>query len=322
MKRRVASLLLVVFGLFLLCLLAVLVFRDAGAKRSAALGLDFPTVMAHRGASFWAPEEMEIAYRLAQATQVDFLEADIQRSQDGVLLALHDDTLERTTNVGQVFPQRAHRPVSDFTWAELSQLDAGSWFNHRYPDRARTGFVGAKLLPLERLIDVALSLDKPTGLYLETKSPERFPGLEQQLVAQLARRGYTEMPGKIVFQSFSADSLRHLARLAPSVPRIYLISEEMVKEQGFDRLLSVAQQIAQGIGPVGYYAYPTHNYRAHRRGLVVHTWTVNLGWQLRLLRLFGADGVFTDRCDLAMPIWKHKPARSIESLWQATQRRF
>ena len=67
----------------------------------------------------------------------DFLEADIQRSKDGVLFALHDDTLERTTDAKTRYPGREKLPVSEFTWDELSQLDAGSWFNAKHPERAR-----------------------------------------------------------------------------------------------------------------------------------------------------------------------------------------
>jgi hypothetical protein len=109
-----------------------------------------------------------------------------------------------------VFPDRAQQPVSEFTWEELSRLDAGSWFNAKFPDRARPEFASARILRLDQLIDIALASDKPSGLYLETKAPERFPGIEAELIRQLERRGYLSpsLHGKLVFQSFSAASLR------------------------------------------------------------------------------------------------------------------
>ncbi|EPM99942.1 glycerophosphodiester phosphodiesterase, partial [Pseudomonas syringae pv. actinidiae ICMP 18804] len=73
----------------------------------------------HRGASFDAPEETIPAYTLARDLGADYLEMDIQRTKDGVLIALHDDVLERTTNIAQVFPTRVKDPVSTFTLAEL-----------------------------------------------------------------------------------------------------------------------------------------------------------------------------------------------------------
>ena len=301
----------------------VTLHRDDGAPLARKLGLPFPTVMAHRGASFLAPEETALSYRLAQAVGADFLEADIQRTQDGVLIALHDDTLERTTDAKTRYPGREKLPVSEFTWDELSQLDAGSWFNAKHPERARPEYVGAKLLRLDRLIDLALAQERaPSGLYLETKSPERFPGIEADLVKLLAARGYaadpvpTVLQSRLVFQSFSADSLRNFQKLAPHIPRVYLLDEDMVKKTGFAELVAQAERLGHGIGPVGYYAYPWHNQRAHARGLVVHPYTINSAWQLRLARFFGADGVFTDRCELAVPLLGRGPAQSVDSLWR------
>ena len=300
----------------------VTVHRDDGAAATRAIGLSFPTVMAHRGASYLAPEETALSYRLAQAVRADFLEADIQRTKDGVLIALHDDTLERTTNVRDVFPGREKQPVSEFTWEELSRLDAGSWFNARFPERSRAEFVGTPILRLDSLVDIALSDGQMSGLYLETKSPERFPGIEADLVALLSRRGYLTPTlsetthGKLVFQSFSAASLRNFQKLAPAIARIYLIDEEMVAKDGFAALLVQAKSLGSGIGPVGYFAYPWHTLRAHSAGLIVHPYTINKGWQMRLARWFGADGVFTDRCELAVAAFGNRPALAIETLWQ------
>src|SRR5215510_6921995 len=62
--------------------------------------------IAHRGASAYAPEHTPAAYRLALEQKVDFVEPDLAVTKDGVLVCLHDDTLERTTNIAQVFSDR------------------------------------------------------------------------------------------------------------------------------------------------------------------------------------------------------------------------
>jgi glycerophosphoryl diester phosphodiesterase len=321
MKRWASALVVSIGALLAIATGSVTLHRDDGASLARKLGLPFPTVMAHRGASYRAPEETALSYRLAQAVGADFLEADIQRTQDGVLIALHDDTLERTTDVARVFPGRQKQPVSAFTWDELARLDAGSWFNAKFPDRARPEFARAKILRLDELIDIALSGSAPSGLYLETKSPERFPGIEAELVKQLTRRGYlTEAgaltwPGKLVFQSFSAESLRNFQTMAASVPRIYLLDEAMVRAHGYDALVNAASALGSGIGPIGYYAYPWHTRRAHAAGLLVHPYTLNQGWQLRLARWFGVDGVFTDRCEVAVPMFGRRAAVDVDSLW-------
>jgi glycerophosphoryl diester phosphodiesterase len=93
-------------------------------------------VIAHRGASFDAPESTAAAYKTARDLGADYLELDLQRSKDGVLFALHDNNLQRTTDVATRSPS-ARTPGHEFTWKELQTLDAGSWFNAAYPDRAR-----------------------------------------------------------------------------------------------------------------------------------------------------------------------------------------
>src|SRR6476661_6773106 len=64
-------------------------------------------LIAHRGASGYRPEHTLASYRLAMEQHADFVEPDLAVTRDGVLICLHDDTLERTTNVAEVFPDRA-----------------------------------------------------------------------------------------------------------------------------------------------------------------------------------------------------------------------
>src|SRR5439155_25260404 len=66
-------------------------------------------LIAHRGASGYAPEHTMASYQLALDQRADFVEPDLAVSKDGVLICLHDDTLERTTNVEEVYPDRYSR---------------------------------------------------------------------------------------------------------------------------------------------------------------------------------------------------------------------
>src|SRR5438552_17673338 len=68
-------------------------------------------LIAHRGASGYAPEHTPAAYRLAMQQDADFVEPDLAVTKDNVLICLHDDTLERTTNIAEVF---ANRPSINF----------------------------------------------------------------------------------------------------------------------------------------------------------------------------------------------------------------
>ena len=203
------------------------------------LGIPHPAVIAHRGASFDAPESTAAAYKTARDLGADYLELDLQRSKDGVLFALHDNNLQRTTDVASKFPERKDSPANAFTMAELKTLDAGSWFNAAYPDRARPAFAGLKILTLDEIIDIAEgnSLHKP-GLYIETKEPKQFPGIEHDLKEKLQDRGWLsptasklakselavgQGKGKVVLQTFDKNSLQMLHQEMPQVPKILLL---------------------------------------------------------------------------------------------------
>ncbi len=118
----------------LVLLIVAMVPLGAAAARKA--------VIAHRGASGYAPEHTLAAYRLAMTQHADVVEPDLAVTKDGVLLCLHDDTLERTTNVAEVYPDRYSRAAAsggtrhwfanDFTVDELERLDAGRWFDPKF----------------------------------------------------------------------------------------------------------------------------------------------------------------------------------------------
>lgn len=213
--------------------------QTSPSQLSAALGIPNPAVIAHRGASFDAPESTEAAYVVARDLGADYLEMDLQRSKDGVLFALHDNNLQRTTDVATKFPDRKDSPANAFTIKELKSLDAGSWFNAAYPQRARAKFAGLKILTLDEIIDIAEGnpQHKP-GLYIETKEPKQFPGIERDLREKLQDRGWLtssgsklaksatgvgQGKGKVILQTFEKSSLELLQKEMPNTPKILLL---------------------------------------------------------------------------------------------------
>src|SRR5690606_17886583 len=160
-----------------------------GRPLAERLNVPYRAVIAHRGASALAPESTAPAYLLAREMGVDYLEADLRRTADGVIVVFHDDTPVDKTNVAEVFPGRENDPIETFTYDELMQLDAGSWFNDTYPDLARPSFAGLRILTLQELVDIALSFENGPGLYLETKSVPRYPGYEEEIVRILREAG-------------------------------------------------------------------------------------------------------------------------------------
>lgn len=215
---------------------------DSAQAVAERYGIPRPAAIAHRGASFHAPESTRPAMALARELGADYLELDLQRTRDGHLVAIHDDTLSRTTNVEAVFPERADAPVSDFTLAELKRLDAGSWFNEAWSERARPGFEGLEILTLDEVYEIARGGDNRPGLYIETKAASQFPGIEADLAQWLSSRdllgdppsppanfnaservGVAYTPGRVILQTFERESLEKLAAEMPDVPRVLLL---------------------------------------------------------------------------------------------------
>jgi len=176
-------------------------------------------VVAHRGSTFWTPEETEPAFLWARNIGADYLEFDIQLTKDNQLIAFHDKTLERTTNVENIFPERKTAEINEFTLEELRSLDDGSKFNEKFPERARKSFVGLKIMTMQDVIMIAEGFrikkvkgipvkklvdgkwngnyeyekdpsdngNRP-GLYIETKNPK--PGVEKAFTDLLNKNAW------------------------------------------------------------------------------------------------------------------------------------
>ncbi len=310
-----------------------------------------PAIMAHRGLSYYAPEETHPAYLAAlELGKGIYLEADIQRTRDNVLICFHDDLLTRTTNIEEVFPDRKNNYIDNFTFDELQKLDAGSWFNKKNPDRARESFKNLKIITLEDLTKIAKQ--KPnSGLYLETKSAERYPGIEKELILLLYKQGwideedlntkeleitdelkkihqvnkqdfkfqFPENHAKVILQSFVPESIELMKKYAPGIPRVLLVDEEMEKKHnGFFKLVDLAKSMDAHIGPSGYQSSPWNNLYIHQKELLVHHYTINKSWQMQLLFIFGSDGIFTDKAELALKLFSSEKSDfiSIEGIFK------
>ena len=324
MVRAVVAFVMALVGLLVALLAVVVVLGQpwTGARLAREAGVPRVAVIAHRGASGHAPEETLPAYQLAAALGADYLELDLQRSSDGVLLAFHDDTLARTTDAAARFPGREGQSVDRFSWAELASLDAGSWFNAARPERARERYRGARIARLDEILGVAEAAARAggrgPGVYVETKEPQLFPGIEADLVRALDGAGWLAPrpgePARVIFQSFSPDSLRLLRELAPGVPRVLLVKAEMFDAEGFDHWLETAREFGAGLGPVGTRVYPWRVGALHRAGCLVHPYTINLPWQMGLARLLSADGMFTDEPGALLRQLGRAPARDEQTL--------
>jgi alkaline phosphatase D len=264
--------------------------------------VDHVNVVAHRGASDYAPEHTKEAYEKAIRMNADFIEIDLHMTKDGQLVAIHDPSLKRTTNAEEVYPDRAPWLVKDFTLAEIKRLDAGSWFSEANGEHSKNKYRGQKILTLDEAIRIIQKKNKKTALFIETKSSDEYPGIEEKLVEILKRTGYLKKD-KLILQSFSEESLRKLQRMVPEdLPLIQLYNSEMLKGLNMDTAFSKAAEYADGIGPDKSLVTPTLMQEAHERKLTVQPYTVNTKDEMVEQLSLGVDGIITNNPDQAVEL--------------------
>jgi glycerophosphoryl diester phosphodiesterase len=272
-------------------------------------------LIAHRGASAYAPEHSADAYRLAIAQGADFVEQDLAVTKDGVLVSIHDLTLERTTDVEEIFPTRFVEAtvdgktvrrwhVHDFTLAEIKQLDAGSWMDQK--------FAGARILTFQEAIDLVRG---KAGLYPELKDPEfyRQRGVNPvKLFADIVRKNRLEADPKtpLILQSFDDATLKAAAIDLPTVPRVFLVSPQDAGRIDTPEKLKAVAAWATGIGPNKAILEKTPDIVAwaHAAKLTVTPWTFRASQpgkyasvqeeMKHFLFTLDVDALFTDNPDL------------------------
>lgn len=269
-------------------------------------------VIAHRGASGHAPEHTFAAYDLALQLGCDFLEQDLQMTRDGVLVCVHDETLDRTATgcAGRII---------DRDWTDIQDCDVGSWFNRTFPERARREFVGQRIPTLDAVL--ARYRDR-SAFYIETKKPEEAPGTEEALLALLARYDLLEparREWRVVIQSFSEASLRLIHAQHPGLPLVQLIGEG-TDGAAIRAMLPRVADYAIGIGPACVDVDGLLVADAHRHGLHVHPYTVNGEPEMRRMIEARVDGMFTNFTDRLLRLRPDGEPRGLEAVRRAATR--
>lgn len=189
-------------------------------------------IIAHRGASGYAPENTIAAYRRAVEMGAVEVETDVGFTKDRRLLLFHDDMLERTTN-GNGRPE-------DFTLEELKRLDAGSWWDPRKPRPAwepeltwDRDYQGEKLITLEELLD---EFGDTLTYHVEIKRPA--PGLVPEVLKAIQERGLLD---RVFISAIDDDqSLLEALRVQPSI-RVAPTPVAALKRKGPEAIVECAR---------------------------------------------------------------------------------
>lgn len=235
-------------------------------------------IWAHRGARKERPENSLDAFRRALELGADGFELDVQRTADGKLVVIHDESLDRVS----------WRPgrVAELTWEELKRYNIAAF-------RTAEGFPPMQVPLLEEVL--ALLQGRKCCCNIELKnSVEAYPGMEDEVISLVSRMGLTE---QIVYSSFSRESVALLAQKADPAAVGLLYDGELHEP------VKVIQDLGgRALHPEKSLLSEAYVAEAHRAGIKVNVWTVNDEDALLRLAHYGADSLITDDPALALSL--------------------
>ena len=239
------------------------------------------SIWAHRGASRRAPENTLPAFELAVELGADGVELDVQRTADGELVVIHDETVDRTTS--------GTGAVASLTSDEIRALDASAGLG---------GFGGTRVPTLRDVLELL----RGTGLRVNVEmknSIQRYPGMERQALELVEAMGMRE---QVVWSSFHHGSVLSLAGdLAPAQLAL-LMSDVLVRPWNYAAELGVGA-IHPGLHLLQERDFVEH---AHEAGLQVRTWTVDEPEHLQMVAESGVDAIITNVPDVARALVKQQ----------------
>ncbi len=234
-------------------------------------------IIAHRGGAALEPENTEAAFRNAARVGADWIEFDVHRTVDGVLVIMHDDTVNRMTN-GVGF-------IKDMTWEQLHELRVVN---------------GEFIMRFDELVALAQQLD--IGILAELKSTAYYPDIEVEALEIVRKAGYSD---RTIFSSFDWDALTHIKALAPDMtvsalvrPTQWNAVEEAPRE--FEIISPMAEMLL--INP---WLIP----QAHGAGYKVWAWfgVLDNPAVYRLVLALGVDGLIANDPVTALNMVHKKP---------------
>ena len=225
--------------------------------------------IAHRGGAGLVPENTIAAIHASLSRDDQYIEIDVRRTADGVLILLHDNSVARFTDKND--------SISELTWEEVSTLDAGSYFNSEY---------ASETIPsLDEVLEVIAGSE--VTLCLEVKDPNQYPGIEHQIAESIQKSNLTE---NVIVLSFNHKWLKEFRDVVPEVRVGWLCLWQ-------GHMSHFREHDALSVFWGAVIADPTLVRRAHDSNCEVVVWTVNNPILARLLLWLGIDGITTDYPD-------------------------
>lgn len=236
-------------------------------------------IIAHRGASGYAPENTMAAFEKALEMGAEGIELDVHLTADGEIVVIHDHTIDRTSD--------GKGMVGALTLEEIRKYDFGAWFDPK--------FKGQRIPTLGEVFELLEDWD---GLLnIEVKSgPILYPGIEEKLVDMVKSWNFR---GRIIFSSFNHYSLRDIKALDPSMEIGLLYMAGLVEPWKYAKDLN-----AQALHPLYYNVVPELVAGCKENGIKLNPFTIDEEKEMEMIMRAGVDGIITDYPDRALNVRK------------------
>jgi len=271
-----------------------------------------PLNIAHRGARSLAPENTLTAARAGLDSGADMWELDVAVTADGELVLLHDDTLERTSNVQAIYPDRKPWAVHTFTLDELRTLDFGSWFIEKDPfgqivegavtDQMQQSYAGEPIPTLYEAL--VFTRANQWRVNVEIKDASGTPGDHDVVEKTVALIHDLGMEDRVIISSFNHQYLRRVKSASDAIQTAALVENAVPDPTSLTNRLG-----AEGFNPRYTNILPDAIPALRRAGVDVYVWTVNDPDIMRALIRGGASGIITDFPQVLDEILKQSVAK-------------
>lgn len=245
---------------------------------------NYPLIIAHRGASAFAPENTFAAFRRAIDDGAEGIEFDVRLAKDDVPVVFHDSALNRLGKIDAL--------VSDYTSDELKKIDVGSWFNEKYPAKFNGKFSAETVPTLADLLDF---LSRYKGLiYVELKDEKSEMRRLAETVCKLIRQ--TNQLPQIIVKSFNLEGVKAVKQSLPEVRTAALFEPTMLMILRKKKLILEAAKKCFSDELSIHYSLATKKFvqQAKEKNLPVTIWTAdNRAWVKRALN-FGINAIITN----------------------------